>query len=211
MARSTDAMAQLSAIHDVGESIALLLQRRRALLAAAGQLGPVPASEAIVHRPLSEISASTPPSSGLSISCFEIGHSQHTLSRTALPDPASGQGISLELRYLIACWSGTASAELAFLAWALLELSRHPVLDRSVLVNPASWERGETLQIAPEPMTAEELFRVWDSLKQKYRLSAVFRVRVVRIGYGPGTDGPPVVASRVQFEHGDIELGGAPA
>lgn len=200
-------MAELSAVHDVGESLALLLQRRRALLAAEGRLGPVPASEAIVHRPLSEISSATPPTSGLSISCFHIGPSEHTLARSAVRDPAVAHGISLELRYLMASWSSTAAAELAFLSWAMLELSRHPMLDRSVLVNPTTWARGESLQIVAEESPAEDLFRVWEALKQKYRLSVLFKVRVVRIGYGPGLDGPPVVASRLQFEHGDVELG----
>lgn len=204
-------MAQLTAIHDVGESLALLLQRRRALLAASAQLGPVPASEAIVHRPLSEISATTLPSSGLSISCFHIGYSEHAPARSAVRDPSTANGISLELRYLVTCWSTTSAAELAFLSWAMLELSRHPILDRSMLVNPANWDAGETLQIAPEEGTADELSQIWGALKQKYRLSALFRVRVVRIGYGPAADGPPVVASRLQFEHGDIELDGATA
>ena len=202
-------MAELSAIHDVGESLALLLQRRRALLSAEGRLGPVPASEAIVHRPLSEIASSTPPSSGLSISCFHIGHSEHSPARSAVRDPAMAHGISLELRYLVASWSTTAASELAFLSWAMLELSRHAVLDRSLLVNPNNWGRDETLQISAEQAAAEELFRVWEALKQKYRVSALFRVRVVRIGYGPIADGPPVVASRFQFEHGDVEMGGA--
>lgn len=204
-------MAELSAIHDVGESLALLLQRRRALLAAEGRLGPVPPSEAIVHRPLSEISAAAPPSSGLSISCLHVGHSEHTLARAPVRDPAEAHGISLELRYLVASWSSTAASELAFISWAMLELSRHPVLDRSLLVNPSSWGRGETLQIMAEESPAEELFRIWDALKQKYRLSVIFRVRVVRIGYGPGVDGPPVVASRLQFEHGDVEMSGVGA
>lgn len=201
-------MAELSAIHDVGESIALLLQRRRALLAAEGRLGPVPASEAIVHRPLGEIAAATPPSSGLSISCFHIGPSEHTVARAPVPDPTQAHGISLELRYLVTSWSSTAASELAFISWAMLELSRHPVLDRSLLINAANWARGESLQISAEEASAEELFRIWDALKQKYRLSAIFRVRVVRIGYGPTADGPPVVASRLQFEHGDVELSG---
>jgi hypothetical protein len=202
-------MAQLTAIHDVGESIALLLQRRRALLAASGQLGPVPASEAIVHRPLGEISAAAPPSSGLSISCFHLGYSEHAPARTAVRDPSTAHGISLELRYLVASWSATAAAELAFLGWAMLELSRNPILDRSMLVNPGNWEPGESLQIAPEEASAEQLFNIWHALKQKCRLSALFRVRVVRIGYGPASDGRPVVASRMRFEHGDLEIGAA--
>lgn len=201
-------MAELSAIHDVGESIALLLQRRRALLAAEGRLGPVPASEAIVHRPLSEISGSTALTSGVSITCIHVGLSEHSPARSPVRDPATAHGISLELRYLVTSWSSTASAEMAFLGWVMLELSRHPVLDRSLLVNPANWARGESLQIVPEEASIEELSGIWAALKQKYRLSTLFRVRVVRVGYGPGADGPPVVASRLQFEHGDVELHG---
>jgi len=198
-------MAGLGAIHDVGESIAQLLQRRRALTTAAGQLAPVPAAETIAHLPLSAISGTSSPAAGLSISCLHLGYSDHTRGRRMVRDPSASHGISLELLYLLAGWSTTADKELALLSWAMLELNRYPLLDRSMLVNPAQWGRDETLQIVPEEATAEELFRIWDALKQRYRVCALFRVRVVRIGYGPGADSAPVVASRMSFEHGDPE------
>lgn len=196
-------MAGLGAINDVGESIAGLLQRRRALAAAASQLGPVPAAEPINHLPLSAISGTSAPTAGLSITCLHMGYSDHTLKRQPVRDPAASHGISLELLYLIAGWSTTADKELALVSWAMLELNRYPLLDRSMLINPGQWGRDETLQIVPEDATAEELFRIWDGLKQRHRVSALFRVRVVRIGYGPGIDGAPVVASQLSFEHGD--------
>lgn len=196
-------MAGLGAIHEVGESLAQLLQRRRALAAAAGQLGPVPAAESIVHLPLGAISGTSSPAAGLSISCLHVGYSEHTLTRRPVRDPSTANGVSLELLYLLASWSTTADKELALLSWAMLELNRYPLLDRAMLVNPAQWGRDETLQIVPEEASAEELFRIWSALKQRYRVSTLFRVRVVRIGYGPGLDGAPVVASRLSFEHGD--------
>lgn len=105
---------------------------------------------------------------------------------------------------MVASWSRNAIDELAHISWAMLELNRFPVLDRSLLVNPDSWSREESLQIVPEEASSDELFRLWEALKQKYRLSALFRVRVVRIGYGPTADSLPVVASRFSFGHGDV-------
>lgn len=204
-------MAGLGAIHDVGESIAQLLQRRRALAAAAGQIAPVPAAEAIVHLPIAAIGGTAPPSSGLSVTCLHVGYSEHNLKRVAVRDPAASHGISLELLFLLASWSAAAADELALIGWAMLELNRFPQLDRSLLVNPGSWARDESLQIVPEEASAEELFRIWEALKQRYRVSALFRVRVVRIGYGPTLDGPPVVASRLSFAHGDVLEPAVPA
>ena len=199
-------MAELGAIHDIGESIAELLKRRRTMLAAEGRLGPVPNSQNIFHMRLGEIAGNAPPTSGLSISCFHVGYSDHNLARRAVRDPSSAHGISLELRYLVASWSSTIEEELAFVSWAMLELNRHPLLDRSLMVHPDRWSREETLQIVPEEASAEELFRIWEALKQRYRLSALFRVRVVRIGYGEGSDALPVVASRFGFADTDPVL-----
>jgi hypothetical protein len=110
----------------------------------------------------------------------------------------------LELSYLISSWSINAAVEAAHVSWAMLELSRYPTLDRAMLIEPETWERDESLQIAPENMAPEQVFRLWDALKMKHRLCAFFRVRVVRLGYGPVADAPPVVASRLSFAHGDV-------
>jgi hypothetical protein len=196
-------MADLTAINSVGESIALLLQRRRSLLDSEGRLGPVPAAEDIRHHSLATITAVAPPTSGISIACYHIGYSDSSPSRRATPDPAASHGISLELYYLVTSWSSNAAAELANISWAMLELNRFPVLDRSMLIDPNGWDRSETVQILPEPAEPEQIHRIWDGLKQRVRLTALFRVRVVRIGYGPVADALPVIASRFSFAHGD--------
>jgi hypothetical protein len=198
-------MAQLDAIHSVGESLALLLQRRRGLLAAENRLGPVPAGDTIQHIGLSSL-ATTPPTSGLSISCYHIGYSEHAPSQRVANGGSArdGEGVSLELNFLVASWTAALAADMALLSWAMLELKRYPVLDRSLLVNAAAWGRDESLRIIPEDAGPEQLFRLWESLKLKHRLAALFKVAVVRIGYGPMPDAKPVVASRLQFTHGDV-------
>src|SRR3954452_1054831 len=104
-------MAGLGAVNQVGESIAALLRSRRSLLAAEGRLGPVPPSQDIAHVPLAKLTGTTPPTSGLSISCYHIGRSEHSIAQAPSQDPAANYGISLELSYLIASWSSTASEE----------------------------------------------------------------------------------------------------
>jgi hypothetical protein len=195
-------MADLGAVHAVGETIVGLLTARRSLLAAEGRLSPVPADAKIHHVPLASLVGPTPPTGGLSITCFHIDRSDHTLARQAMQDPSQGAGISLELSYLMASWSSTTADELSLLSWAMLELNRFPVLDGGQL--PATgWERGESVQLVPDQADPERLFRLWDALGQKYRLSTLFRARVVRIGYGPLADALPVAASRFSFAHGD--------
>lgn len=196
-------MADLGAVNLVGESIAALLNARRSLLAAEGRLAAVPASQDITHQPISKLIGNSPPSSGLSITCYHIGRSDHPLGRQPEQDPSQGTGISLELSYLMASWATTSSDDLSLLSWAMLELNRYAVLDKGQLVGGDSWERGEQIQIVPEDADADRMLRLWDGFKQKYRLSTLFKARIVRIGYGPSRDSLPVAASRFSFAHGD--------
>ena len=196
-------MADLAAVANVGESIAALLNARRSLLAAEGRLAPVPPSQKIALAPLSDLTGNSPPSSGLTITCYHVGRSDHPLGRMPEQDPSQGTGISLELSYLMASWSSVAAEEQSLLSWAMLELNRYPVLDKGQLVGGDGWERGEKIQIVPEDADPDRLFRVWDGLNQKYRLSTLFSARIVRIGYGPSRDALPVAASRLSFAHGD--------
>ena len=47
---------------------------------------------------------------------------------------------------------------------------------------------------------------ILNGFKAKYRLSATYRARVVRLGYGTGQDALPVAASRFSFADGDVAL-----
>ena len=203
-------MAGLGAVNLVGESIAALLQSRRALLANENRLAPVPVSQDIAHVPLAKLTGNSPPASGLSITCYHVGRSEHTLGRLAMEDPSRGAGISLELSYLLASWPSSAADEQSLLSWAMLELDRYAVLDRGQLVGGDAWERTESIQIVPDDPDPDRLFRLWEALKQKYHLSTTFKARVIRIGYGPATDAGPVVASRFAFAHGDPMVEPAP-
>jgi hypothetical protein len=196
-------MAALGAVNLVGESIAALLRSRRSLLGQEGRLEPVPPSQDIAHVSIGKLIGTTLPTSGLTISCYHVARSDSQLGRLPSQDPSLSAGLSLELSYLMVSWSSTSLEEQALLSWAMLELNRYAVLDKGQLAGGDAWERGESIQIVPEDPEPEKLFRIWEALKQKYRLSTLFKARVVRIGYGPARDALPVVATRFSLEHGD--------
>jgi Pvc16 N-terminal domain len=201
-------MAGLAAVNQVGESLVGLLRARRDLLSAEGRLDPVPATLDIAHASLARLATAPVPTAGLTITCYRIDMSDHPAPRPQSRSPASAATIALDLHYLLVAWPSAAADEQAIMAWAMLELSAHPILDRSVLLGADVWERDETVQIVPDALSDDALFRLWGALQQKIRLSATFRARVVRIGYGPAETWPPVVATRFGFADSDPLAGG---
>ncbi|SAK96395.1 hypothetical protein AWB81_05385 [Caballeronia arationis] len=198
-------MAGLAAINQLGESIVALLVARRNLLAAEGKLGPIAAALDISQMPLSKLASSPEPDAGLTISCLRIAFSDYPAPRAPSPDTAEATSIALEVSYLATVWSGgNAGDEQSILTWAMLELMARPSLDRSVLIGPAgTWEPDETVQLVPESLTDDALFRLWAALQRKLRTSMTFRARVLRIRYGPGPSWPNVVATR--FDVADVD------
>lgn len=204
-------MAGLAAVNQLGESIVAMLTARRNLLAADGKLGPIPAALDITQVPLSKLATGTEPATGLTLSCTRVAMSDYPAQRVLAGGLTSSASIALEVSYLATAWGGGgASDEQSILAWAMLELAAHPILDRSVLIGGASvWEPEETVQIVPETLTDDALFRLWGALQRKIRLSTTFRARVLRISYGAGETWPNVVATRFGFADTDPVMEGA--
>ena len=110
---------------------------------------------------------------------------------TERPSPAPpGHGIvappplALALHYLLTAWADDALMEQTVLTWAMREIQMHPVLDRSDLSADAGWISADAVQLIPAALSLDELSRIWDLLHPKYRLSAAYTARVVRIDEG---------------------------
>ncbi|MEA3011443.1 MAG: hypothetical protein QOJ91_3135 [Sphingomonadales bacterium] len=174
-------MADLGAANAVGEAIVGLLMQRRSLLAAEGLLGPLPADAAIRQLPVAALVGPTPPSAGLSVTCWHVRRLDRRSPRPVMAEPREGS-LDLELSYLLASWGPSSAEELSMLSWAMLELNRFPVLDPVLL--PA----GESVQLVPDNPDPERLLRLWSALGLKYRLSTLFTARAVRIGERPTVD-----------------------
>lgn len=168
-------MADLGAIDSVGESIALLLRTRRALLA-----GAVPIVAEIRHDPLGALTGDAPLGNGLSIVCHHIGYADLRVAQA----PGRADGIALEFGYIVTCRAASVAEETASLAWAMLELHRAPVLDHRLLTAAGGWAEQEMVQVIPEHSTPDLMRQVWAGFRQPVRLSALFGARVVRIDRG---------------------------
>ena len=190
-------MAGLDSVNQVGESLVRLLRDRRNLLASSGELGPVPEALDISQLTVGQLATGTAPTAGLTLTCYNLALSDHTIQRPPGGAPVDEVTIAVELSYLLTVWSPTPVEEFGILAWAMLELSRYATLDRSMLLGGETvWRRDETVQIVPESLEREEMFRLWGAFQMKYRQSTTFRARVLHINYGPGRDWPRVTASR---------------
>lgn len=204
-------MAGVAAINLVGETITAILKARRDLLASDNLLAPVPNAVDITHLSLGKLVTAAAPTTGLTVTCYQIGASDQPANFSKVPGEPKRPEIALELHYLLASWSGKAEEEQAVLAWAMLELSGHQMLDRSLLQGGDVWDREEAVQLAPKPMAADELYRLWDATGQKMRLSAAYTARVIRLRGPRSADAGPVVASRMGFAPSDPLTVGEPA
>lgn len=190
-------MARLAAIPRLGESITALLRMRRDLAAQANNLAPVPASIEITQTSIAKLASGQLPTTGLGLLCFDMIRSEHSAPIRRSPTESPRPEIALELLYLLIAWSAKPEEEQAALAWAMLELDAHAVLDASILRGGSDvWEAGETVQLAPEPMEAEEKYKLWEALGHKVRLAQAYRARVLRVRLPGQADTLPVVTSR---------------
>ncbi len=104
--------------------------------------------------------------------------------------------LAVDLHYLMTVWAKNALKEQLIMAWAMHQLHKYPLLDKSFLSSEAEWETGEMVQIIPADLNHEDIKRIWDTLQPKYRLSVAYVARVVRINPVVTEDLPFVVASR---------------
>jgi hypothetical protein len=196
-------MAGLDAINQVGETVVKLLVDRRALLASQSQLGPLPPTAPVAHLSAARLATLPEPTAGLTLTLYRMAPSDHPAPQPATREPARPTTLALDLYYLLASWSSAPADEQALLGWAMLELARFPILDRSLLTGADVWGRADTVQIVPETISTSDLMRIWEGFQRKYRLSATFRARVVRINYEAETTWPPAVATRLGFADTD--------
>jgi hypothetical protein len=107
--------------------------------------------------------------------------------------------IAVDLHYLLTVWANNALAEHTILAWAMRELYRRPILDKSSLSSEADWGTADVIQLIPAELSNEDIMRIWDALEPPYHLSVSYIARVVRIDLDAFESLQVVVANRFSY------------
>ncbi|MBW4484542.1 MAG: DUF4255 domain-containing protein [Tildeniella torsiva UHER 1998/13D] len=203
-------MANVRAIHSVGESLVTYLQtayltfqrQQEQLALAAGPEGAVALTfpdcqfRLLSSNAMDDVDGES--DTLLSLYLHRVAINEHLRnSRPANGLPRQEVPLSVDLHYLLTVWADSALAEHILLAWTMRQFHRLPILDESYLSTDAGWGPGEVVQIIPAELSNEDMMRIWDTLKPSYHLSVAYIARVVQIEVDEVEDSQPVVAMRL--------------
>jgi Pvc16 N-terminal domain len=212
-------MASVTAMFDIGDSVVTLLQRRRKLLddpnasAESKALANfLPTEQDIGSWTIRKLTEDTGAPSGdkgkLAFICYRVLLSGQQRHKSPSDAPRMTH-LGVDLFYLLCAWGADPRAEQTALAWAMLELQKHPTFDTSLLnqaaAGPGVWQSGESIHLQPDLVTHEAIFKIWEALQIKYRLSAAYVVRALQLGEA-AEPGPPVVSRRLGFTPNAVAL-----
>lgn len=116
----------------------------------------------------------------------------------ALPGTAGGRTaeVALMLHFLMIAIADSAVAEISLMGWGFQQLAITPVIGADRLAAQGlvglppgapgiSWDDSDSVQVATEELTREELMRIWDTLPLKYRLTVPYVARGLRLTLTP--------------------------
>jgi hypothetical protein len=196
-------MAQVGAVHSVGESIVRHLSGAHAIERGV-QAGLAEDRQTLPACRFQQVSGTelnnnfSPAENLITFYLFRMGMDKNLRSTAdhKYPRDPKSRPLSLELHYLVSCWSASGMNEQTLMSWTMLELHRTALLDRAVLQPASLWEEDESVQLQLIEMNHESMMRIWDALQPDYRLSVSYVARTVRIETGVRSDAAPVVATR---------------
>lgn len=129
-----------------------------------------------------------------------------TRRHVAVPSAGFGQpsriAMALDMHLLITAWPGSDSEiQLEKLERCIGILDEHAILTEDRLDPAYAWAEGTALRLSLQPLTVEDLLRIWDGLNAPYHLSIPYVVRTVRAGERDAVSGADVRASVIQVGH----------
>lgn len=189
-------MANINALHSVGNSIVTYLQNTYPTT-LDGQAMPACAFALLSS---GELESPPPDDARLTLYLYRVTVNEHP--RQQRPDRMSSEQqapLGLDLHFLMTMWADKSQDELVSMAWAMRQLYQHPILDASSLSPEAGWAPDEVVQIIPSELSVHDMMRIWDAFEPSYRLSVSYIARLVRLDPDRFADVGPVVATRFGF------------
>ncbi len=112
------------------------------------------------------------------------------------PNAPRRQALGLELHYLLTVWGQrNAEGEQVMLARCMDILDRHAIITGPLLDPTYPWEPEDSLRVAINHLSTEDMLRLWDSLEPPYQLSVPYVVRTARLAARERPD-PAIADSR---------------
>ncbi|HEU4325866.1 MAG TPA: DUF4255 domain-containing protein [Roseiflexaceae bacterium] len=184
-------MGSLSAIFQAGSSLADYLRRARPT-----ELGAVPCE----FMTSGQMAGATVTDPTLVLLLYGVSLDEHSRNAARLTGPSAGTvPLGVNLHLLLTAWSADPQKEGLILGWAMRQLLMMPVLDRSLLLPADAWGPEDRIQITPVEPNIDQTLRIWEGLRQPYRMSMPYMARVVRIDVPPAQPEPPVVSRRFAY------------
>ena len=145
-----------------------------------------------------------PMAAGASLFLYRITVNGTYRSPTGAREPDGRRRLSklpLDLHYLITMWARDATLQHRIAGWLMRLLEDTPVLPFGLLdaAAPGVFREGETVELVPDELTNEDLFRIWEILipEKGLELSLPYVVRNVWIESEQATTvGAPVQERR---------------
>lgn len=119
-------------------------------------------------------------SSAVSLWLYQVERNPELLNQPRVrsaPNRLKHQPFPVNLRYLVTPMSTDVGVVHATLGRIVQVFHEHSIVDRPFLVAPLD----TPIRICFQPLTLEELTRVWDALKEPYQLSIAYMVQLVNI------------------------------
>jgi hypothetical protein len=123
-------------------------------------------------------------------------------SRDARGRPVARPPLALDLHYMLTAYGLQELQPEILLGYGMQLLHEMPVLDRGeiedrlppTLLASQLGQQVEMIRITPEPMSMDDLAKLWSALNAHYRPTAAYHVSVVLIDSpAPGRSAPPVL------------------
>lgn len=120
---------------------------------------------------------------GVSLWLYRVVRNGHLLNQPPERDAANrlrGRPLPVNLYYLVTPIAATSDDEQLLLGRVLQVFNDHATI-RGTLLTDALQNGSEEFRLTLEPLSLEELTRVWDALKEPYQTSVSYLVQVVEI------------------------------
>jgi hypothetical protein len=175
----------------------------RAFVAAGlTSLAPVPDVELT---DLSAAASGAPPT--VTLFLYEI--EEDACSRNPAPTTRRTGGVvtslrapaTLKLRYLLTVWADDHVSAHTILG-RIIQLFHDDAIVRSTQLTGSLATEAHALKVRLVPLALEDRARVWHAVQQRYRLSVIYEVRVVRVESLQTTDRTAVESRELKFVEG---------